>query len=115
MCARQQCCVGAWQASRSASSPRRMALTACTDSGAGFLLSHGVVEEVFAELANGLTAKRAKCLPVKRVEQQSADIVLVGIQDRPIDELGQGHIGEDALGGNALAFRAGRQPGELVA
>ena len=52
---------------------------------------------------------------IERVEDQPADFVGVGIDQRVVDDLVERQIGQDELGGDALALGPRGQPGELVA
>jgi hypothetical protein len=70
---------------------------------------------MFAELADGQGAQRPKTFVVECVEQEAANVVSIRVDERTIDDVAEGHIGEDELGGDALALGPRRQPGEPVA
>ena len=79
------------------------------------LAGRGVVEDPLAELADGQAAERCEGVAVERVEDQPADLVDVGIDQRVVDDLAERQVGQDELGGDALALGPRGQPGELVA
>ena len=68
----------------------------------------GVVEEPVAELADGQAAKRREGLRGRAVEDQPADLVVVGIDQRMVDDLAKRQVGQDELGGDPLALGRAR-------
>ena len=58
---------------------------------------------------------RREDVTVERLEDQPAHLVLIGIDQRMVDDLAEGQVRENQLGGDALALGPRRQPGELVA
>ena len=79
------------------------------------LLGRGVVENPFAELADGQAAQCGEGVAVERLEDQPAHLVGVGIDQRVVDDLAERQVGQDQLGGDPLALGPRGQPGELVA
>ena len=57
----------------------------------------------------------AKASRSMRLEDQPADLIGVGIDQRMVDDLSERQLGQDELGGDALALGPRGQPGELVA
>ena len=47
----------------------------------------------------------AKAVAVERVEDQPADLVVVGVDQRVVDDLAERHVGQDQLGRDPLALR----------
>ena len=60
-------------------------------------------------------ATALKTFLVEGFEDQPADFVVVGIDQRLCDDFSQRQIGQLALGGDALAFRSRGDAGELIA
>ena len=75
----------------------------------------GVVEEIFAEFADGHALERREGFAVEGVEDQAADVVVVGIDQGLRDDFGERQIGEAALGGDAFALGARGDAGQLIA
>ncbi len=78
-------------------------------------LGRGVVEDPFAERAHGQATERAERIRVERLADQAADLVVLGIDQRVVDDLPEGQLGQDELGGDPLALGVRRQPGKLIA
>ena len=79
------------------------------------LAGRRVVEDPFAELADGQTAEGLEGVAVERLADQPADLVGVGIDQRVVDDLAERQLGQDELGRHALALGPRGDPGELVA
>ena len=79
------------------------------------LFAGRVVEQPFAELADGQRTQRIEGVAVERVEKEAAYVVFVGIDQRTIDDMAERHVGENELGGDAFAFGACGDAGQLVA
>ena len=77
-------------------------------------LAGRVVEDVFAKLANGFALDRLECFLIERLKNQAADFIIGGINQRPLDNLGEGKVGKLAFGRNSLALRSRRDACQLV-
>ena len=64
-----------------------------------FFLVDRIVEEIFAELADGQTAQRPEGVVVEAVEKKTADVIAVGVDERVVDDVAERNVGEDDLGG----------------
>ena len=73
------------------------------------------IQDVFAEFADGHTLDRAKGFLVEGLQDEPADIVVGGIDQRLRDNLMQRQIGKSPLCRNAFPFRACSQARQLIA
>src|SRR5208282_2953179 len=74
-----------------------------------------IVEDEFAELADGEAFDLLEALLVECVENQAGDVVAFGIDQGLADDFVESQVGELALGGDALLLRAGGNSCKLVA
>ena len=51
---------------------------------------------------------------VELLQNETADVVLVGVDEGVGDDVAEGDVGKDSLGGDALALRTGGESGEGV-
>ncbi len=84
------------------------------DRGQGFA-RRGVVEDPIAKRAHGPAAEGPEDARIERFEDQPADLIGVGIDQRMVDDLAERQLGQHQLGGDAPAFGRRGDPGELVA
>ena len=74
-----------------------------------------VVEKAFTKFADGEAFQRLEVFSIEGIQNQAADVVLVRINQRILHDLVERQIGELAFRGNALAFRASGDSGQLIA
>ena len=72
--------------------------------------ARGVVEDVLAKFADRQALDRPKGFLVEGFENQAADVIFVGIDQRLLDNFGESQIGEFAFGRDAFAFRPRGDP-----
>src|SRR5439155_24221855 len=70
--------------------------------------------EVLAEFTNRHRAELAERILIQRIEKQPTDIVVIGIDQRLVDNLAEAQIGKNVLGGDALALASGGQSSQSV-
>src|SRR5262249_46287494 len=80
-----------------------------------FLVADVVAKQSLAELADRQAAERAEDGLVEAVEQEAAHLVVIGVDQRALDNLAEPDICEDCLGGDAVALGGGGDAGEAIA